>query len=101
MKNKNKIIPLSEPFFFGNEKQFLKDCITSGWITTSGKYLNLFENEVKKITKSKYLVPLINGTSALQLALRCLNPSYQEEVLVPSITFIATINAIKYNNINR
>ena len=98
MKNNKKIIPLSEPFFFGDEKKLLKDCIKSGWITTSGKYLNLFENEVKKITKSKYLVSLINGTSALQLALRCLNPDYKDEVLVPSITFIATINAIKYNN---
>ena len=95
-----KSIPLAEPFFFGKEKFFLNDCIKSGWITTSGKYLNKFELEIKKITKAKYCCALINGSSSLQLALRALNPQTSDEILVPSITFVASINSIKYNNCN-
>ena len=92
-----KSIPLAEPFFFGKEKFFLNDCIKSGWITNSGKYLNKFELEIKKITKAKYCCALINGSSSLQLALRALNPQTSDEILVPSITFVASINSIKYN----
>jgi perosamine synthetase len=95
-----KTIPLAEPFFFGKEKKFLSDCIKSGWITTSGEYLNKFELEIKKITKAKYCCALINGSSSLQLAIRSLNPKLDDEILVPSITFIASVNAIKYNNCN-
>ena len=95
-----KPIPLAEPFFFGKEKKFLSDCIKSGWITTSGEYLNKFELEIKKITKAKYCCALINGSSSLQLAIRSLNPKLDDEILVPSITFIASVNAIKYNNCN-
>ena len=85
-----KSIPLAEPFFFGKEKFFLNDCIKSGWITNSGKYLNKFELEIKKITKAKYCCALINGSSSLQLALRALNPQTSDEILVPSITFVAS-----------
>ena len=95
-----KPIPLAEPFFFGKEKNFVSDCIKSGWITTSGEYLNKFELEIKKITKAKYCCALINGSSSLQLAIRSLNPKLDDEILVPSITFIASVNAIKYNNCN-
>lgn len=96
----SKLIPLAEPFFFGKEKKFINDCINSGWITTSGKYLDKFELEIKKITSAKYCCALINGSSSLQLAIRSFNPDYGDEILVPSITFIASINSIKYNNCN-
>ena len=95
-----KSIPLAEPYFFGKEKKFIIDCIKSGWITTSGKYLNKFELEIKKITKAKYCCALINGSSSLQLAIRSLNPQATDEILVPSITFVASVNSIKYNNCN-
>ena len=93
-------IPLAEPYFFGKEKKFIIDCIKSGWITTSGKYLNKFELEIKKITKAKYCCALINGSSSLQLAIRSLNPQTSDEILVPSITFVASVNSIKYNSCN-
>ena len=95
-----KSIPLVEPYFFGKEKKFIIDCIKSGWITTSGKYLNKFELEIKKITKAKYCCALINGSSSLQLAIRSLNPQTSDEILVPSITFVASVNSIKYNSCN-
>lgn len=95
-----KYIPLAEPYFFGKEKKFIIDCIKSGWITTSGKYLNKFELEIKKMTKAKYCCALINGSSSLQLAIRSLNPQTSDEILVPSITFVASVNSIKYNSCN-
>ncbi len=95
-----KHIPLSEPYFFGKEKSFLNDCIKSGWITTSGKYLSKFEIAIKKITKAKYCYALVNCTSSLQLAIKALDPEFKDEIIAPSITFIASINSIKYNNCN-
>ena len=94
----NKKIPLSEPYFFGEEKKTLTDCINSGWVTTSGKYINLLKNKIKLLTKTKYVSLLVNCTSALQLAIRSLNPKQGDEILVPSMTFIASVNAISYNN---
>ena len=97
---KFKIHPTGRTIFFWKRKKFIIDCIKSGWITTSGKYLNKFELEIKKITKAKYCCALINGSSSLQLAIRSLNPQTSDEILVPSITFVASVNAIKYNNCN-
>ena len=94
----NKKIPLSEPYFFGEEKKTLMDCINSGWVTTSGKYINLLKNKIRLLTKTKYVSLLVNCTSALQLAIRSLNPNQDDEILVPSMTFIASVNAIFYNN---
>ncbi len=94
----NKKIPLSEPYFFGEEKKTLTDCINSGWVTTSGKYINLLKNKIRLLTKTKYVSLLVNCTSALQLAIRSLNPNQDDEILVPSMTFIASVNAIFYNN---
>jgi perosamine synthetase len=91
-------IPISEPFFFGGEKKNLVDCINSGWVTTSGKYIELFKKKIKSVTKSKHVSLLINCTSALQMAIRSLNPDRNQEILVPSMTFVASVNAIFYNN---
>ena len=82
------------------EKKYLEDCVKTGWISSSGKYLNKFETEIKKITKAKYCCALINGSSSLQLAVKSLKPNPGDEILVPSITFIASVNSIKYNNCN-
>jgi perosamine synthetase len=98
MKQLKKKIPLSTPHFFGNESKSLKECVASGWVTTSGKFIDLFEKKIKKITCSKYAISLINCSSALQLAIRALNPNKGDEVIVPSITFIASINSVIYNN---
>lgn len=101
MKNKkNKLINLSTPFLKKNEKKYALDAIKSGWVSTSGKYINLFENKLTKITKSNYAIACINGTSALHIALKLMGVDDRHEVLVPSITFIAPINAVKYVNAN-
>ena len=87
---------LHEPIFFGNEKKYLIECINSSYVSSVGKYVKIFENKLKDYTKSPYAVVLINGTSAIHLILKSLNISENDEVLVPSLTFIATANAVTY-----
>ena len=91
-----KFIGLHEPFFSGNEQKYLKSCIKENWVSTSGKFLNLFENKLKRLIKAKYVIPVLNGTIGLHLSMILCGLKKNEEVIVPTITFIATINAIRY-----
>ena len=95
--SKNKAITLHEPIFKGNELKYLKKCLDSTWVSTSGYFIDKFENEVKKYTKSKYAIFCVNGTSGLHISLLVAGVGYGDEVIVPTITFIAPVNAIKYN----
>lgn len=96
MKNMN--INIHEPVLQGNEKKYLMDCVNEGWVSSSGKYINLFENKIKNFTKSKYVICLNSGTSALHLSLKSLNIKKNEEVIISSLTFVSPINSILYNN---
>ena len=97
--NAKKIkIPLSEPSFFGNEKKELIKCLEKKWISASGFQVKNFENKIRKLIKAKYVLGIINCTASLQLAIKILKPKENDEVLVPSITFIATVNSVLYNN---
>ena len=91
------MISLHEPTLIGNEKKYVNDCINSTWISTSGKYIKLFEKKIMSYTKSKYAVAVNSGTSALQISLKILKVMPGEEVIVPTLTFIAPVNAIVYN----
>ena len=91
-------IKLSTPYFFGNEKKYLLKCIKSEWISPGGRASKLFEKKIKTYTKAKHAVGLVNCTAALQLSVRLLNPKKNDEILVPSITFVSSVNAILYNN---
>ena len=82
-KSKN----LHEPLFDGNEFKYLKNCITTSFVSSVGEYVNLFEKKLKQITKTKYAIAIINGTSALHLILRCIGVTKNDEVLVPSLYF--------------
>ncbi len=92
------MIKLSEPFFFGNELSFLKKSLEDKWISSNGNIVKSFEKKLQRYTTGGYNLGVINCTAALQLAVRLLNPKKDEEILVPSITFAATINSILYNN---
>ena len=94
----NKMIKLSEPFFFGNEIYYLKKSLKDEWISANGKIVKIFERKLEKHTVGNYNLGTINCTSALQLAIRILKPKNSEEIIVPSITFAATINSILHNN---
>jgi len=92
-----RYIPLSIPYLFGNEKKYVSSCIKTNWIATSGSYISLFEKKFSKLVKSKYAIACISGTSALHVGLRLLKVGKGDEVLVPSITFVASINSALYN----
>lgn len=96
--NGMKKIYLSEPSFSGNEKKYLIKCISSGFVSSVGSYVNLFEEKIKKYTKSKYSIACINGTSALQIAVKLAGVNPGDEIIAPTMTFVATANAVKYNN---
>ncbi len=91
-------IPLHEPKFNGNEVKYLKECIRSSWVSTNGLFIKKFEKHIEKYTKSKYAIFCINGTHALQISLLVAGVKSGDEVIVPTITFIAPINAISYNH---
>ena len=92
------MIKLSEPFFFGSELTHLKKCIKTQWVSSAGGEVKKFENRMKKFSSGKYNLATVNCTVALQLAVRLLNPAHNDEIIVPTITFIATINSVIYNN---
>ena len=91
-----KQIGLHEPFFIGNEKKYLIKCIDETWVSSSGRFLKLFQSKFKKITKGKFLSPVLNGTVGLHICMLQSGVKENDEVIVPTITFIATINSIKY-----
>jgi len=92
----SRYIPLSVPVFEGNEWNYVKECIDTAWVSSAGKFVNRFEQEIAKYTSSSYAIACINGTAALHVSLLVVGVQPQDEVIVPTITFIAPINAIKY-----
>ena len=92
------LIPLHEPRFFGNEKKYLLDAVDSTFVSSIGAYVDKFEDMMCKITGAKHAIALVNGTNALHLSLLLAGVEKDDEVLVQSLTFIATANAISYCN---
>lgn len=93
-----KKLSLHEPVFAGNEWAYVKECLDTGWVSSAGKFVERFESELAKRTGAKYGVAVVNGSAALDLALKILGVKAGDEVLVPSLTFIATVNAVAYQN---
>lgn len=91
-----KFIPLHEPRFIGNEKKYLNDCIDSTFVSSVGKYVDMFELEFAKKVGSKYAIATVNGTSALHISLILADVTKDDEVITQPLTFIATCNAISY-----
>jgi len=93
-------IPLSVPSLKGKEWKYVKECIDTEWISSAGKYVDLFEKKIAEYTGKKYAVACVNGTAALQVSLRLAGVEPDDEVIVPTLTFIAPVNAIAYNGAN-
>jgi len=91
-------IPLLAPSISGNEWEYVKECLDTEWVSSAGTYVDLFELKIAEYTCSKYAVACVNGTSALQVSLRLAGVQPGEEVIAPTLTFIAPINAISYNS---
>ena len=92
------MIPLSVPHIAGNEWTYIKECLDTEWVSSAGKYVNNFEEDICRYSNAKYAVCCVNGTAALQIALLTVGVKAEEEVIVPTVTFIATINVVRYVN---
>lgn len=89
-------IPLHTPIFKGNEKKYLEECIDTTFVSSVGKFVDQFENQMATFTGSTKAVSCVNGTNALHLALQLVDVKQDTEVITQPLTFIATANAIAY-----
>ena len=87
---------LHEPLFLGKEKNYLKNTINQNLVSSTGKYVNLFEKKIKDYAKAKFAIAVVNGTQAIYISLKACGVKRNEEVLVPALTFVGTVNAISY-----
>jgi perosamine synthetase len=96
MKTVQKFIPVAEPDLNSLELEKVIDCVKSGWISSIGSYVTEFEEQFSHFCETKYGVSCSNGTTALHLALLALNIGPGDEVICPTLSFVATANSIAY-----
>jgi perosamine synthetase len=96
--NATRPVALHEPSFGVRERALLGETIDSGWVSSGGKFVDQFEQTVAQFAGAKYGIAIVNGTAALHLALVLAGVQSGDEVLVPSITFVATANAVRHAN---
>lgn len=87
-------IPVNEPLLNGNEKKYLLECIETGWISSEGAFVSLFEEKFAAKVGRKYGVAVSNGSAALELAVAVLNIGLGDEVIIPTFTIISCAAAI-------
>lgn len=90
------MIPLSVPNLTGNELKYVTECLETNWVSSVGSYVTLFENSIAKFTRAKFAVATSNGTSALHIALLLSGVEQNDFVIVPNLTFVASVNSVKY-----
>lgn len=88
--------PLHAPRFQGNDQRYVEDCIASTFVSSVGVYVDRFERALADYTGARRAVAVVNGTAALQVALRLAGVEPGDEVIVPTLTFVATANAVHY-----
>jgi perosamine synthetase len=96
MERSEGMIPLSVPNLSGNEKKYVIDALENGWVSTAGSYVSVFEHKITSYLKTSGAVALQSGTAALHLALKLSGVRDRDEVIVPTLTFIAAVNPVKY-----
>ena len=89
-------VPLHAPLFIGNEKKYLNECIDTTFVSSVGKFVERFEEEIAAYTGAKKAVVCVSGTNALHMAMMLVGVKREDEVLTQALTFIATCNAISY-----
>lgn len=88
---------LHQPRFAGKEREYVIECLDSTFVSSVGKFVDRFENDLADYTGAKHAIVVVNGTAALQVALRLAGVQSGEEVLIPALTFVATTVAVVYN----
>jgi len=94
--NTKGIVPLHEPKFNGNEKEYILDCIDSTYVSSVGTYVDRFELMMALKSQTSKAIAVVNGTAGIQVALKLCGVSKGDEVITQALTFIATANAISY-----
>lgn len=92
------MIPLSIPNLQGNEWAYIKECLDTNWVSSVGSFVNRFEDALKSFTGASYAVACVNGSAALHISLKLSGVGPNDYVLVPNLTFVASVNTIKYCN---
>lgn len=89
-------VPLHEPIFPGDEWLYVKECLDTGWVSSAGKFVERFENELAEYVGVRHAIAVVNGTAALHVCLLLAGVKSGDEVLMPALTFVATANAVTY-----
>jgi len=90
------MIPLCEPTLYGKELEYVTDCVNSGWISCNGEYVKRFEKALAEYVGAEFAVACNCGTSALHVSLIVAGVRPDDEVMVPTVSFIAPVNAVRY-----
>lgn len=90
------VVPLCVPEMAGNEWDYIKSCLDSGWVSSVGQYVDQFETMLAEFVGAQYAVATVNGTAALHIALLVAGVQPDDEVIVSNVTFISPVNAIRY-----
>ena len=98
MKEPDAALPLHIPVLGPNAEAYVSECVTTGWVSSVGKFVDRFEEDLAKYTGVKRAIAVVNGTAALHIAQLLCGVVDGDEVLVPSLCFVATANAVKYCN---
>lgn len=93
---RNAALPVAEPVFIGNEKRYVNECLDSTWISSSGRFIPLFEESFAAFCGVRHALACSNGTVALHVALLGLGVGPGDEVIIPTLTYVATANAVTY-----
>ena len=96
MASEKRFIPLSVPAIKGREWRYVKECLDTGWVSSAGSYVSRFEEMVARYMGCKYSVATVNGTAALHLGLITCGVKPKDEVILPTLTFVAPANAVRY-----
>jgi perosamine synthetase len=94
----NQKAALHEPEFTGREWDYVKECLDTGWVSSVGSYVDRFEADLRAYIGAKHVIATANGTAALHICLLLAGVRPNDEVLIPSLTFVATANAVSYAN---
>ena len=89
-------VALHEPLFSGREWDYLRECLDSGWVSSVGRFVDRFERDLASYTGARHAIAVVNGTAALHAALLLAGVRPGDEVLVPALTFVGTVNAVSY-----
>ena len=89
------MVPVNEPLLNGNEKKYLNECIDTGWISSEGPFIKRFEEDMASYVGRKYATACSNGSAALDIVVKALELTRDDEVIMPSFTIISCAQSLE------